>query len=178
MTTIEMLNAIANNNFKMPKSSDWKSAGIEAGSNFCLHLEKAWINIMKGEVLEEDRYFDAAETRLTAAFSCLGIVMSQSMFFRMVGLCQVKHVKDKLRYTSKQTFRKNALMYLHDCISGNSALDADEKLEKALGMNGTTIKCVSPEKKLERNMRRFNAIVKELSEDEKAALIAEITKAA
>ncbi len=178
MTTIEMLNSIASNNFKMPKSADWKSAEIPAASNFCTHLEKAWINFMKGMVYDEDKYFEMADERLSTAFSCLNIVPTEMMIKRLEGLCQIKRVKDKVRYTSKTTFRKNALVYLHDCVNGENCLEADEKLEKALGVNGCTVKQVSPEKQLERNVRRFNKLFEGLSDEAKASLIAEIAKAA
>lgn len=178
MTTIEMLNSIAANNFKMPKSADWKAAEIPAEHNFCTHLEKAWLHIMKGMVWNDEERIDLAEERICAAFASVNLVPTKPMLYRIIAFCQIKHVKDKVRYTSKTTFRKNALMYLYDCVNGEICLEPDEKLEKALGINGCTVKQVSPEKKLERNVRRFNKLFEGLSDEEKASLIAEITKAA
>ena len=138
MTTIEMLKEISENNWKTPKAADWKNAGLESASNFCLHLDKFWESYLKAQVscvenpAESERYCEMAESRLTAAFNALEIHPNTAMMMRTWGLCQIKTVKDNVRYTSKTTFRKNALKYLLDCVNGNGALVEDEKLDKAL----------------------------------------------
>lgn len=178
MTTIEMLNSIAENNFKNPKSADWKAAEIPAEHNFCLHLEKAWISYMKGMIWNDEWRIDAAEERICAAFASINLVPTKSMLYRVIALCQIKYVKDKARYTSKNTFRKNALMYLHDCVNGKICLEADEKLEKALGINGCSVRQMSPEEKHKHELKQAMALIASLSDGEKLAMMEAIKKAA
>lgn len=178
MTTIEMLNSIAGNNFKNPKSADWKAAEIPANANFCLHLEKAWINFMKGMVYGDSKYFEMTEERLAAALSSLNLIATDPMVERLKTLCQIKTVKGKVRYTSKITFRKNALMYLYDCVNGESLLEPDEKLEKALGINGCSVRQMTPEEKRAREIKKMMALAASLSNDEKNILMEAMKKAA
>lgn len=169
MTTITMLKSIANNNFKAPKTKEWKEANIPAESNFVTHIERAWAAMMKGYAIAEDSYFDTADAHISAAFTSLDIVPAEYMVRRVACLLSVKTVKDKLRYTSKTTFRKNALAYLLDVASGESGLvPMDEKWQKALNPKVKKEATVTITKLTPEQMRAF---ISGLTPEQKAALL-------
>lgn len=169
MTTITMLKSIANNNFKAPKTKEWKEANIPAAANFVTHIERAWAAMMKGYAIGEESYFDKADERISTAFTSLDIVPAEYMVRRVACLLSVKPVKGNVRYTSKTTFRKNALAYLFDVASGENGLVAmDEKLEKAFNPKAAkggkvTITKLTPE--------QMAAFISGLTPEQKAALL-------